>query len=62
MKLNLKLKQREPKTAVIVRWSYTVAFAKALGRNGEGRGRARRNDVKAWATAVLDEAAQQRMK
>jgi hypothetical protein len=42
--------------AVGVRWFYTKDFAKALGRDGNGKGRARRIDVKVWAAKVLDEA------
>ena len=42
--------------AVGVRWFYTKDFAKALGRDGNGKGRARRLDVKQWATKILDAA------
>jgi hypothetical protein len=40
-----------------IRWSYSKEFAKALGKAGTGKGRARRNDVKVWGASVLDKAA-----
>jgi hypothetical protein len=43
--------------AVGVRWFYKKDFAKVLGKDGTGKGRARRKDVKAWAAGILDDAA-----
>lgn len=39
-----------------VRINYDAVFAKSLGRKCSGKGRARRIDVKQWASKLLHEA------
>ncbi len=46
----------EKMVATNVRFEYSRTFAKALGRDGSGKGKARRNDVKEWARTALQKA------
>jgi hypothetical protein len=49
--------KKEGEVRTNVRWSYNREFARALGKNGTGKGKARRKDVKAWGFAVLNDQA-----